>query len=137
LLMGGVVGRFFFSFAVTISIAIMFSGFIALTLTPMLCARMLSQNVVHEEKPGLIGRIFEGGYSAMASGYRRSLDWSLRHQSLMLMLTVATMVATVWAFATVKKGFLPTEDTSIIIVRTEAQPDISFPAMLERQERVA
>jgi HAE1 family hydrophobic/amphiphilic exporter-1 len=137
LLMGGVVGRFFFSFAVTISIAIMFSGFIALTLTPMLCARMLSPHDGHETKPGLLGRIFEGGYTAMASGYRRSLDWSLNHRPLMLLLTLGTMVATVWAFGAVKKGFLPTEDTSIIIVRTEAQPDIAFPAMLERQRLVA
>jgi HAE1 family hydrophobic/amphiphilic exporter-1 len=137
LLMGGVVGRFFFSFAVTISIAIMFSGFIALTLTPMLCARMLSTHDGHEAKPGLLGRIFEGGYAAMASGYRRSLDWSLNHRPLMLLLTLGTMVATVWAFGAVKKGFLPTEDTSIIIVRTEAQPDIAFPAMLERQRLVA
>jgi len=138
LLMGGVVGRFFFSFAVTISIAIMFSGFIALTLTPMLCARMLTHHDSHAEaKPGLLSRAFEAGYAAMASGYRRSLDWSLRHRGLMLMLTLGTMVATAWAFTTVKKGFLPTEDTSIIIVRTEGQPDIAFPAMLERQRLVA
>ncbi len=137
LLMGGVVGRFFFSFAVTISIAILFSGFIALTLTPMLCARMLSRHEGEHAKPGLLSRAFESGYGAMAKGYQRSLDWSLRHRGLMLMLTAGTVVATVWAFATVKKGFMPTEDTSIIIVRTEAQPDIAFPAMLERQRLVA
>ncbi|ODT26955.1 MAG: acriflavine resistance protein B [Hyphomicrobium sp. SCN 65-11] len=137
LLMGGVVGRFFFSFAVTISMAILLSGFIALTMTPMLCARMLNHNSVHQDKPNILSRIFEAGYDAMAKGYRVTLDWSLRHRNLMLLLTVGTMVATVWAFATVKKGFMPTEDTSIIIVRTEAQPDVSFPAMLERQRQVA
>ncbi len=137
LLMGGVVGRFFFSFAVTISMAIMFSGFIALTLTPMLCARMLSHHEPHEAKPGMLARAFESGYDGMATAYRVSLDWSLRHRGLMLMLTLGTMVATAWAFTTVKKGFLPTEDTSIIIVRTEAQSDIAFPAMLERQRLVA
>ncbi len=137
LLMGGVVGRFFFSFAVTISLAILLSGFIALTLTPMLCARMLSHNTMHQDKPNILSRAFENGYAAMANGYRRTLDWSLRHRSLMLLLTVGTMVATVWAFTTVKKGFMPTEDTSIIIVRTEAQSDIAFPAMLERQRLVA
>ena len=137
LLMGGVVGRFFFSFAVTISMAIMFSGFIALTLTPMLCARMLSHHEGHEAKPGMLARAFEAGYDAMATAYRVSLDWSLRHRGLMLLLTLGTMVATAWAFTTVKKGFLPTEDTSIIIVRTEAQSDIAFPAMLARQRLVA
>ncbi len=137
LLMGGVVGRFFFSFAVTISLAIAFSGFIALTLTPMLCSRMLSDKDVHQDKTNFLSRAFEGGYAAMANGYRRTLDWSLRHRGLMLLLTLGTMVATGWAFATVKKGFMPTEDTSIIIVRTEAQPDIAFPAMLERQRQVA
>ncbi|WP_072392007.1 efflux RND transporter permease subunit [Hyphomicrobium sp. CS1BSMeth3] len=137
LLMGGVVGRFFFSFAVTISMAILLSGFIALTMTPMLCARMLNHNSVHQDKPNILSRIFEAGYDAMAMGYRVTLDWSLRHRNLMLLLTLGTMVATVWAFATVKKGFMPTEDTSIIIVRTEAQPDVSFPAMLERQRQVA
>ena len=137
LLMGGVVGRFFFSFAVTISIAILLSGFIALTMTPMLCARMLNDKTMHHEKPNFLSRAFEAGYDGMANGYRRALDWSLRHRNLMLLLTVGTMVATLWAFATVKKGFMPTEDTSIIIVRTEAQSDIAFPAMLDRQREVA
>ena len=73
----------------------------------------------------------------MAHGYRVTLDASLRVPWLMLLLTLATMVATVWAFGAVKKGFLPTEDTSIIIVRTESAPDISFQAMLERQRLVA
>jgi len=137
LLMGGVVGRFFFSFAVTISIAILLSGFIALTMTPMLCARMLNHNSVHQDNPNILSRIFEAGYAGMANGYRVTLDWSLRHRNLMLLLTLGTMAATFWAFGAVKKGFMPTEDTSIIIVRTEAQSDIAFPAMLERQRQVA
>jgi HAE1 family hydrophobic/amphiphilic exporter-1 len=137
LLMGGVVGRFFFSFAVTISMAIAFSGLIALTLTPMLCSRMLNEKSVHQDNAGVLSRAFEAGYAAMANAYRRTLDWSLSHRNIMLLLTVGTMVATLWAFATVKKGFMPTEDTSIIIVRTEAQSDIAFPAMLDRQRQVA
>jgi HAE1 family hydrophobic/amphiphilic exporter-1 len=138
LFMGGVVGRFFFEFAVTISLAILLSGFISLTLTPMLCARMLKHRSDHApSRPGLLSRLFEAGYDLMARGYRRSLDASLRVPGLMLLLTLGTIVATVWAFGAVKKGFLPTEDTSIIIVRTEAAPDISFQAMLERQRQVA
>ncbi len=136
LFMGGIVGRFFFEFAVTISIAILLSGFISLTLTPMLCARMLKHDA-HAARPGLLSRAFERGYDAMAHGYRVSLDASLRVPWLMLLLTLGTMVATVWAFAVVKKGFLPTEDTSIIIVRTEAAPDIAFQAMLDRQRIVS
>ena len=135
LFMGGIVGRFFFEFAVTISIAILLSGFISLTLTPMLASRMLK--VRHEEKPGLLSRGFEKGYQLMATGYRVTLDASLRVPWLMLLVVLGTIVATVWAFTVVKKGFLPIEDTSIIIVRTEAAPDIAFQAMLDRQRIVA
>ena len=137
LFMGGIVGRFFFEFAMTISIAILLSGFISLTLTPMLCSRMLKRTTHGEAKPGLLSRAFEGGYELMARGYRVTLDASLRVPWLMLLVTLGTIVATVWAFGIVKKGFLPTEDTSIIIVRTEAAPDIAFQAMLERQRIVA
>lgn len=136
LFMGGVVGRFFFEFAMTISIAILLSGFIALTLTPMLCARLLRREA-DEVRHGLLSRTFEKAYENMARGYRVSLDASLRVPWLMLLLTLGTVVATVWAFSAVKKGFLPTEDTSIIIVRTEAAPDISFQGMLQRQRLVA
>jgi HAE1 family hydrophobic/amphiphilic exporter-1 len=137
LFMGGVVGRFFFSFAVTMSIAIMASGFIALTLTPMLCSRMLKHEALHSRRPNILSRAFEAGYDAMARGYRVTLDASLRHRNWMLALTLATFVATLWAFTTIRKGFLPVEDTNILIVRTEAPPDIAFPAMLERQRLVA
>src|SRR5262245_23932942 len=136
LFMGGIVGRFFFEFAMTISIAILLSGFVSLTLTPMLCSRLLK---LHggEQKPNILARVFEGGYNLMASGYRVTLDASLRVPWLMWALTIGTVVATVMAFGAVKKGFLPTEDTNIIIVRTEAAPDIGFDAMLERQRTVA
>jgi HAE1 family hydrophobic/amphiphilic exporter-1 len=137
LFMGGIVGRFFFEFAMTISLAILLSGFVSLTLTPMLASRMLKAHHGDEARPGLLSRAFEGGYNLMAAAYRVTLDWSLRATWLMLLLTVGTMVATVWAFGIVKKGFLPVEDTSIIVVRTEAAPDIAFEAMLERQRIVS
>jgi hydrophobic/amphiphilic exporter-1 (mainly G- bacteria), HAE1 family len=136
LFMGGIVGRFFFEFAMTISIAILLSGFVSLTLTPMLCSRLLK--VHHEgERPNVLSRVFETAYDLMARGYRVSLDASLRVPWLMWALTLGTVVATVWAFGVVKKGFLPTEDTNIIIVRTEAAPDVGFQAMLDRQRVVA
>ena len=139
LFMGGIVGRFFFEFAMTISIAILLSGFISLTLTPMLASRMLKHRHAGEEekKPGLLSRIFEKGYELMARGYRVTLDASLKVPTLMLLVTLGTIVATVYMFGLVKKGFLPTEDTSIIIVRTEAAPDIAFQAMLDRQRIVS
>lgn len=137
LFMGGIVGRFFFEFAMTISIAILLSGFVSLTLTPMLASRMLKVHHVHDVKPGLLSRGFEKGYELMAAAYRVTLDASLRVPWLMLIVTLGTVVATVWAFSVVKKGFLPTEDTSIIIVRTEAAPDIAFQAMLDRQRIVS
>ena len=138
LFMGGIVGRFFFEFAMTISIAILLSGFISLTLTPMLCSRMLKATTHDEAQAGpavarLRGRLQSDGDAAIASRSmpRCSVPW------LMLLVTLGTIVATVWAFGVVKKGFLPTEDTSIIIVRTEAAPDIAFQAMLDRQRIVA
>ncbi len=137
LFMGGIVGRFFFEFAMTISIAILLSGFISLTLTPMLASRMLKVHHAGEARPGLLSRAFEGGYNLMAAGYRVTLDASLRVPWLMLLVVLGTIVATVWAFSVVKKGFLPMEDTSIIVVRTEAAPDIAFEAMLERQRIVS
>lgn len=137
LFMGGIVGRFFFEFAMTISIAILLSGFISLTLTPMLASRMLKAHHGAEKKPGLLSRAFEKIYDLMAAGYRVTLDASLRVPWLMLIVTLGTIGATVWAFSVVKKGFLPTEDTSIIIVRTEAAPDIAFQAMLDRQRIVS
>ncbi len=138
LFMGGVVGRFFFEFAMTISIAILLSGFISLTLTPMLCSRMLVHHRTETAaRPGLLSRTFEKGYELMARGYRVTLDASLKVPTLMLLVTFATIAATVWAFGIVKKGFLPTEDTSIMIVRTEAAPGIAFPVMLQHQRAVA
>jgi hydrophobic/amphiphilic exporter-1 (mainly G- bacteria), HAE1 family len=137
LFMGGIVGRFFFEFAVTISIAILLSGFISLTLTPMLASRMLKVHHGEEARPGLLSRGFEAGYDLMARTYRVTLDASLRVPALMILVTIGTMVATVWAFGVVKKGFLPVEDTSIIIVRTEAAPDIAFEAMVDRQRTVS
>jgi hydrophobic/amphiphilic exporter-1 (mainly G- bacteria), HAE1 family len=137
LFMGGIVGRFFFEFAMTISIAILLSGIISLTLTPMLASRMLKVHHAGEARPGLLSRAFEKGYQLMAAGYRVTLDASLRVPWLMLLVVLGTIVATVWAFSVIKKGFLPVEDTSIIVVRTEAAPDISFEAMLERQRIVS
>ena len=142
LFMGGIVGRFFNSFAITISLAILLSGFISLTLTPMLCARMLKSEHLHHgdghgaPRANILSRMFEAVYNGMAKTYQVTLDWSLKVPSLMLLLTLGTVFATYWVFGAVKKGFLPTEDTAILIVRTEAAPDIAFQAMVERHRRL-
>ena len=136
LLMGGMVGRVFREFAVTIAVAIITSGFVSLTLTPMLCARVLKGH--HgEEKQNFVLRWFEALFERMASVYQGSLDWVLRHKSIMLMVTLSTIAGTIWLYIVVPKGFFPTEDTGYVIGITEANTDIAFPAMVKLQRQIA
>ena len=136
LLMGGMVGRVFREFAVTIAVAIITSGFVSLTLTPMLCARVLKGH--HgEEKQNFVLRWFEALFERMASIYQGSLDWVLRHKSIMLMVTLSTIAGTIWLYIVVPKGFFPTEDTGYVIGITEANTDIAFPAMVKLQRQIA
>ena len=136
LLMGGMVGRVFREFAVTIAVAIVVSGFVSLTLTPMLCARVLKGH--HgEEKQNFVLRGFERMFEAWLSGYEKSLDWVLRFKSVMLVVTFATIAGTVYLYMAVPKGFFPTEDTGYLIGITEGKTDISFAAMSEHQRKVA
>ncbi|MGH6770575.1 MAG: efflux RND transporter permease subunit [Xanthobacteraceae bacterium] len=136
LLMGGMVGRIFREFAVTISVAIVISGFVSLTLTPMLCARVLRSH--HEgEKQNIVLRAFEAVFRAMHRAYEWSLDWVIRFRAVMLAVTVATLVGSVWLYIVIPKGFFPSEDTGFIYATTEARPDISFRALAEMQGKVA
>ena len=138
LLMGGVVGRVFREFAVSITIAIVISGIVSLTLTPMLCARVLRAHKPGEEQnQNFILRAFEAMFQSMLRAYERTLDLCLRFKSVVLMVTFATIVGTVWLYIIVPKGFFPTEDTGFMIGITEGATDISFPAMVERQRKVA
>jgi HAE1 family hydrophobic/amphiphilic exporter-1 len=137
LFMGGVVGRLFNEFAVTISLAIVISGFVSLTLTPMLCARLLKGHQAPERHPGHFYRASERAFDAMLAGYRRTLDGALVHRRLMLLVTALSIGATVWAVGAIHKGFFPNEDTGLIFVSTEAAQDTSFEAMVERQKVVA
>ncbi|MCC6948561.1 MAG: efflux RND transporter permease subunit [Bradyrhizobiaceae bacterium] len=136
LFMGGVVGRVFNEFAVTISVAILTSGFVSLTLTPMLCARLL-RPVDHAKKPGAFMRITERAFDAWLAGYRRSLDFVLRHRPVTLGVTLATLVLAVGLYIYIPKGFFPEEDTGFISSTIEAATDTSFEALVERQKRVA
>jgi HAE1 family hydrophobic/amphiphilic exporter-1 len=137
LLMGGIVGRVFREFAVTIAVAIVLSGFVSLTLTPMLCARVLRGH--HEgDKPQIfILRLFERLFQSWLRAYEWALDKVLTYKAIMLVVTFATIIGTVWLYVAIPKGFFPTEDTGYMLAITEAQSDISFEAMIERQRKVA
>ncbi|MBZ0141154.1 MAG: efflux RND transporter permease subunit [Pseudorhodoplanes sp.] len=136
LLMGGIVGRVFREFAVTISVAIIISGFVSLTLTPMLCARVLRGHRQGERENAVL-RLFERLFQAMLDTYQWTLDRVLAYKFVTLMLTVATIVGTVGLYIVVPKGFFPNEDTGYLIGITEGKTDIAFPAMVERQRKVA
>jgi HAE1 family hydrophobic/amphiphilic exporter-1 len=136
LLMGGMVGRVFREFAVTISVAIVVSGFVSLTLTPMLCARVLK--VHHEnEKQVFILRWFDAMFRGWLRAYEWSLDWVIKYKAIMLGVTFATLGVSIWLYMIIPKGFFPAEDTGYISVTTEGPSDIAFPAMIELQRKVA
>jgi HAE1 family hydrophobic/amphiphilic exporter-1 len=135
LLMGGIVGRVFREFAVTIAVAIVISGFVSLTLTPMLCARVLRAH--HEgEKQNIILRMFEAMFRGWLRAYEWTLDLVLRAKFLMLIVTFATLCATAYLYIIIPKGFFPTEDTGFISASTEAAADISLPNLAELQSQV-
>ena len=136
LLMGGMVGRVFREFAVSISVAIIVSGFVSLTLTPMLCARVLKSHDPHEKQNSVL-RWFETAFASGLRAYEWSLDRVLRAKQIMLWVTLATIAGTVWLYIIVPKGFFPTEDTGYMIGITEGNTDIAFPAMVEHQRKVA
>ena len=137
LLMGGMVGRVFREFAVTIAVAIILSGFVSLTLTPMLCARLLKGHHHGEKKQNIILRMFEAMFAGWLKAYEWTLDRVLRYRFIMLLVTFGTLGGTVWLYIGIPKGFFPTEDTGFIATTTEGASDISFPAMVERQRQVA
>ena len=136
LLMGGMVGRVFREFAVSIAVAIIVSGFVSLTLTPMLCARVLQAH--HEgEKQNAVLRIFEAMFKSWLRAYEWSLDKVLAHKPVMLWVTIATLFGSVAIYAVIPKGFFPTEDTGFISATTEGPTDASFTALVALQWQVA
>ena len=137
LLMGGIVGRMFREFAVTIAVAIVLSGFVSLTLTPMLCARVLRGHHGGEKKENIILRLFERAFQSWLNAYEWALDRVIAYKSITLVVTLLTIAGTVWLYLVVPKGFFPREDTGFVLVTTEAQSDISFAAMISRQRVIA
>jgi len=127
LLMGGIVGRLFREFAVVLSIAICVSLAISLTLTPMMCAKFLRPE--GEKKHGRVYRASEWAFDRLLGGYKRGLDFILRHQPLTFIVTIATACLSVYLYMLVPKGFFPQQDTGRISGSVQAAQDISFSAM--------
>src|SRR5437870_5781467 len=127
LFMGGIIGRLFREFAVTVSVAVIASAFISLTLTPVLCSLFLKGESEHP--PGRLSRLAERGFVAALNGYDRGLKFIFRHQLSALVATLALMVATGYLYVTIPKGFFPQQDTGFIFGQAEARQDTSFAKM--------
>lgn len=134
LLMGGMVGRLFREFAVTLSIAILISLIVSLTTTPMMCATVLRQQT--DRTHGLLYRAMEWLFNAMRDTYDFSLRWALRHSLIMLFITIGTLGVNVVLFSYIPKGFFPEQDTGRISGRIQASQDISFQAMRQKLAQV-
>jgi hydrophobe/amphiphile efflux-1 (HAE1) family protein len=131
LLMGGIIGRLFREFAITVTMTIAVSAFVSLTLTPMMCSKFL-----RDEKHAKHGRFYmftERCFEAMISGYTRGLDWVLRHQRFTLATFFVTLATTVALYAVEPKGFFPQQDTGIIVGLADASQDVSFAQMVKLQ----
>jgi len=135
LFMGDIVGRLFREFAVTLSVTILVSAVVSLTLTPMMCARMLRHKP--EAEQGWFYRGSERVFNGMIACYGVTLRWVLRHQFATLVVAMATLVTTVWLYIIVPKGFFPVQDTGVILGISEAPQTVSFTAMAERQQALA
>ena len=133
--MPGVIGLLFHEFAVVVSLSVLVSAVVSLTLVPMLCSRYLTSHSTESSNPVTLR--FEQLFNAMLQLYTRTLDWALRHQRVILGVALLTFVATAWQFVTIPKGFFPEEDIGQIRITTEAIEDISFYAMLDKQNQVA
>ena len=130
LLMGGIVGRLFREFAVTLSAAIGVSLVVSLTTTPMMCAKLLQP--INGEKHGRLYRWSENAFDRLLKGYSGGLRWVLRHQMLMLLLTIGTGCLSVYLYIIVPKGFFPQQDTGRLSGSIQAEQDISFQAIREK-----
>ncbi len=135
LFMGGLIGRLFREFAVTLSIAIVMSALLSLTLTAMMCAHLLQAH--DEADQNALQRAFERGFDAVLHFYERGLRVVLDHQPLTLAITIATLFATAYLAWVIPKGFFPDQDTGALLGVSEAAPEVSFPRMMALQEALA
>jgi multidrug efflux pump len=135
LFMTGLVGRMFREFALTLTIAVVISAVVSLTLTPMMCSRLLQHRP--GEGAGRVSRFFNAVVDAVIEAYRLSLEWVLRHERATLATTLATVAVTVGLYILVPKGFLPLQDTGAITAVMEAGPEVSFAEMERLQAKAA
>jgi len=135
-LLGGVVGLLFREFAVTVAVSIVVSVFVSLTLTPMMCARLLKGRDEHGKEPGRVSRTLERLLDGLVAAYDRGLIVALRHRRITLGIMLLTVAATVGLFIVIPKGFFPQQDTGLIVGITEAAQDISPTGMMQRQQAV-
>ena len=135
LFMGDIVGRLFREFALTLAAAILVSAVVSLTLTPMMCAKLLKP--AHEHHPGPFSRAAERVFDGLLAFYGRTLRWVLRRQSLTLVVAVGTLVLTLFLYTVVSKGLFPVQDTGVILGISEAPQNISFDAMGQRQRALS
>lgn len=135
LFMGDIVGRLFREFAVTLSMTIVISAIVSLTLTPMMCARLLWYR--RESEQGAFYRWSQGLFDRTIAAYGRTLRWVLEHQPATLTVAIVTLIVTILLYVAIPKGFFPVQDTGVILGITEAPQAISFAAMLDRQQALA
>ena len=135
LFMGDIVGRLFREFAVTLSVTILLSAVISLTLTPMMCSLLLRQR--DEEQQSWFYNASERVFKSTIAFYGRTLQFVLRHQTATLIVTIGTLVATIWMYMIVPKGFFPVQDTGVIMGISDAPESVSFASMAARQQRLA
>jgi multidrug efflux pump len=135
LFMGDIVGRLFREFAITLAVTILISAMVSLTLTPMMCARLLKHKP--ESEQGEFYKISERAFQAIVRFYGRTLTQVLRAQPVTLLVAAGTLAATIYLFVIIPKGFFPVQDTGVILGVSEAPQTISFPAMADRQKALA
>src|SRR6202047_5015208 len=135
LFMGDIVGRLFREFAITLAVTIIVSAFVSLTLTPMMCAKLLKQQ--RESQQGWLYRTSERGFKSVIDFYGRTLQFVLRYRKTTLLVTMATLAGTIFLYIYVPKGFFPVQDTGIILGVTEGAQNTSFAAMAQHQQALA
>ena len=136
LFMGGILGRLFREFAITITAAILISGIVSVTLTPMLCSRFL-KSLRHDRTPGRLFRATERIFDGMLDLYDHSLQFVLRHRATTLIISVVILGATALLFMRIPKGFVPDSDNDQLLIQTEAEQGISFEQMTRNQQKIA
>ncbi|MGH7941133.1 MAG: multidrug efflux RND transporter permease subunit [Limisphaerales bacterium] len=135
LFMGGVVGRLFHEFALTLSVTILISAGVSLTLTPMMCSRLLQAKA--DRHPGRFSQSSERVYDRVINAYRGGLRWVLDHQPITLLVAFLMLLLTIFLYVVAPKGFIPIQDTGVIQGISEARQDISFEAMAQKQQQLA